>query len=263
MLADLAPPGRAGEALSFNSLALYLGIAFGPTVAELLLDGGGFTVAWLGGAALAATASLIAVTLRETAPPRAADAPTGALIHRGAIGPSAALFTGVAGMAGLFAFVTLHARDIGMDGSRGVLLLFGIVVVACRVVFARLPDRLPPFALGAAALGLVASGLLLIGAVGTPAGLHAGAALTAVGVAFITPAFFGAIISRVDPSERGAAFGTASIFLDLAFSGGPVLAGIVAAAAGIPAGFAAAAALAAIGAAGSLVAATVRRPAAT
>ena len=29
-LADLAPPGRAGEALSFNSLALYLGIALGP-----------------------------------------------------------------------------------------------------------------------------------------------------------------------------------------------------------------------------------------
>ena len=32
MVADLAPPGRAGEALSFNSLALYLGIAFGPIV---------------------------------------------------------------------------------------------------------------------------------------------------------------------------------------------------------------------------------------
>ena len=29
--ADLAPPGRAGEVLSFNSLALYLGIALGPS----------------------------------------------------------------------------------------------------------------------------------------------------------------------------------------------------------------------------------------
>ncbi len=33
-LADLAPPGRAGEALSFNSLALYLGIALGPVLGE-------------------------------------------------------------------------------------------------------------------------------------------------------------------------------------------------------------------------------------
>src|SRR4051812_33936903 len=29
-LADLAPPGRAGEALSYNSLSLYVGIAAGP-----------------------------------------------------------------------------------------------------------------------------------------------------------------------------------------------------------------------------------------
>jgi MFS family permease len=29
-LADLAPPGRAGEAQSFNSLAVYVGIATGP-----------------------------------------------------------------------------------------------------------------------------------------------------------------------------------------------------------------------------------------
>ncbi len=30
VLADLAPPNRAGDALSYNSLALYLGLAFGP-----------------------------------------------------------------------------------------------------------------------------------------------------------------------------------------------------------------------------------------
>ena len=29
-LADLAPPERMGEALSYNSLGLYLGIALGP-----------------------------------------------------------------------------------------------------------------------------------------------------------------------------------------------------------------------------------------
>ena len=53
VLADLAPPDRTGEALSFNSLALYLGIAFGPAIGEWLLDVGGFTVAWLGVSELA------------------------------------------------------------------------------------------------------------------------------------------------------------------------------------------------------------------
>src|SRR5215210_4091150 len=36
-LADLAPPGRAGEALSLNSLALYLGMAAGPLIAQGVL----------------------------------------------------------------------------------------------------------------------------------------------------------------------------------------------------------------------------------
>src|SRR5919205_2968840 len=41
-LADLAPAGRAGEALSYNSLALYLGLATGPMIGQALLGQGGF-----------------------------------------------------------------------------------------------------------------------------------------------------------------------------------------------------------------------------
>jgi MFS family permease len=66
-VADLAPPGRTGEAVSFDSLALYLGIAVGPFVGEQLLRMGGFTAGWLGGAALARAAALIATRLPETA----------------------------------------------------------------------------------------------------------------------------------------------------------------------------------------------------
>jgi predicted MFS family arabinose efflux permease len=37
-LADLAPPGRAGEALSWNSLVLYVGIAVGSGVGQLRIS---------------------------------------------------------------------------------------------------------------------------------------------------------------------------------------------------------------------------------
>src|SRR4051794_2402418 len=47
-LADLAPPGRAGEALSYNSLALFLGIATGPSIGQALLALGGFPLVWAG-----------------------------------------------------------------------------------------------------------------------------------------------------------------------------------------------------------------------
>ena len=68
LLADLAPAERMGEALSYNSLGLYLGIAFGPPLGELLLERGGFEAAWYGGAVLALVAVVLVFLLRE--PPR-------------------------------------------------------------------------------------------------------------------------------------------------------------------------------------------------
>ncbi len=247
-VADLAPPGRTGEALSVNSLALYLGIAIGPLIGEVLIDLGGFPLAWAGGAALALTAALIALSIPETADPDRVVDPSAPLISRAAIGPSLGLLTGLAGMAGFLAFVTLYARDLGMDGSRLVLLEFGLIVVGCRLVFARLPDRVPPYRLGSAALAAIAVGLTVVAGVGTVEGLLIGAGIMAVGVAFTTPAFFRAIFSEVRPSERGAASGTASAVIDLAFGGGPMLLGLVVGAASIAAAFGVGAAIAAVGA---------------
>jgi predicted MFS family arabinose efflux permease len=215
-----------------------------------LLQTGGFSAAWLGGGALAVAAALLASRIPETAGPRTSDDRPLVIFHPAATGPGLALLAGIGGMAGFLAFVALYARQLGLDGSGLVLLVFGGVVVGCRVVFARLPDRVPPFRLGTVALLLCAVGLTVAATIQSPAGLFAGAAVLAVGVAFTTPALFTAIVNRVRPSERGAALGTASVFLDLAFGGGPVLLGLVAGAAGIPWAFAVAACAAAVGAAG-------------
>ncbi len=265
MVADLAPRGRAGEALSYNSLALYLGIAFGPGIGQVLLDAGGFTLAWIGGAALAAAATLLALTLNETAERSTDDSPL-VLIHQRALLPSIGLFTGVAGMSGFLGFVPLYTeRTLDIGGAGPVLLMFGMIVVVTRIVFARLPDRVPGFTLAAAALALVALGLMAMWIIQDAIGLYVGAALTAIGVAFTTPAFFAAIVARVSPSERGVALGTTSLFIDLGFGGGPILAGIVASFGGYPAGFAACGLIALAGAIGTGYAAIARRslPAAT
>jgi MFS family permease len=261
MVADLAPPGRAGEALSFNSLALYLGIAFGPIIGEAMLDIGGFELGWAVAAGLTLAAGIGAIAFDETAA-QAELAPM-TIIHRGALLPSVGLFTGVAGMAGFLWFLALYVRDLGMAGAGPVLLLFGLVVVGTRIVFAKIPDRVPPFRLAAAALAMIAIGLAAIAITQTVPGLFAGAAVTALGVAFTTPAFFAAIVGRVVPSERGVALGTTSLFIDLAFGGGPMLFGFVAAGLGIPAAFVAGAALATLGAGGTAYAATRRHVAVT
>jgi MFS family permease len=248
-LADLAPPGRAGEALSFNSLALYLGIATGPMIAQALLGLGGFPLVWGGVALLLVVAALLAARVPETREPAAAPVPPAPLIHPAALLPGVGLFTGIAAVSGFLAFGPLHAAHLGLHLWSTVLGTFGIVVVTCRLLFAKLPDRMPPLRLAAAALTASGVGLVIVAAVPAVWGLLLGVTVVAVGSAFLTPAAFASIFRHVPPSERGSAAGTASVFIDLGFSGGPIILGLVAAASSIPAAFLTAAVLTAAGAA--------------
>jgi MFS family permease len=252
-LADLAPRGRTGEALSYNSLALYLGIALGPIAGQALLTAGGFGLAWAGGFGMAAIAAVLALRLPETAAQLDPNAPAPPIFHRAAIGPGLALFAGVAAMAAFMLLAGPRAERVGLDGWSLTFLLFGGVVVACRILFARLPDRMPPMRLGAVALALAAGGLTLASALPGIVALLSGTVVLAVGVAFMTPALFAATFNVVAPSERGAAAGTATLFIDMGFGVGPLAAGVVAASSGIPAAFAVAAAIAATGAIGTVV----------
>jgi len=225
-------------------------------IGQALLALGGFTLAWLGAAALAFLAAVLATRIPETraAAALADEPPIVPLIHRSSIGPGLALLSGVGAMAGFFAFVALHAEAIGVNDWSLILLEFGAIVVATRLVFAKLPDRVAPYRLGAVALALTAAGIAVVALVPDAAGLFAGAGILALGVAFTTPALFSAALAHAAPHERGAAMGTMSVSVDLAFGAGPMIFGLVAAAGGIPIAFLAGAGLASVGAVGAAVA---------
>ncbi len=246
-LADLAPPSRMGEAISYNSLGLYLGLALGPPLGELLLERGNFTTAWMGAAVVVGLSALVVLGIGETRAPTEPDSGPVQLIHRRALAPGIGFFTSVMAMSGFLAFVSLHAGEVGLAATSLPLFVYGAVVVVCRVVFAKVPDRLPSLRLAAAALVVVAAGLSTMALWTTPVGLIAGAALMGLGITFSTPAFFSAIFSTAGPGDRGAAAGTASAFLDLGLGGGPIMLGLVARALGIPWAFGVAAGIALLG----------------
>ncbi len=246
-LADLAPPGRQGEALSYNSLGLYLGISAGPAIGEWLLDLRGFDAAWLGAALLGVISIVLAASLPPL-PGAAGEGEGGSLLPRVVIAPGLTFVAGLAGAAGFLGFAALFARDIGLAGAGSVLFVYGSVVVACRLLFAKTADRFPAVTLSAAALAAVATGLGLMALWTKPAGLFAGAAILAVGVSFLTPAFFRVMMERLPASQRGTAAASFSIFVDLGLGGGPVLFGLIAGPAGIAGALAVSAALALVAA---------------
>ncbi|HKX25042.1 MAG TPA: MFS transporter [Actinomycetota bacterium] len=244
---DLAPESRRGEAVSFFSLALYVGIGVGPLIGEALLASVGFTATWLVAGAFAAAAAALALGVPETRPEAEAAAEPVGLIHPAALRPGMGLLASVWGMSGFFAFVPLYALDIGLEGSRFVFLLYSAIVVTIRSFGARIPDIIGPVVASRSALAASTVGLAVAALWSSPVGLFVGVSIFAVGSSLAFPGLMMLALRGAPASQRGAVIGTFTAFVDLGFGIGPATLGVVSEAFGYRGLFLAAAAVAAGG----------------
>jgi MFS family permease len=258
---DLAPESRRGEAVSFFSLALYVGIGVGPLIGEALIAEAGFPVTWLVAAGCAGLAAVLTLGVPETRPERTAEDGSVRLLHPAAIRPGTALLTSVWGMSGFFAFVPLYALDIGLHGSRFVFLTYSAIVVAIRLFGARIPDLIGPVVASRSSLAASTVGLAVVAVWRTPVGLFAGVSIFAVGSALAFPALMMLALRGTPASQRGAIIGTFTAFVDLGFGIGPATLGVVSEAFGYRGLFLTASAVAAGGLALLLTRYRVREPA--
>ena len=257
IVTDLAPEGRRGEAISIYSLGLWVGLAAGPFLGELVLGDDRYDAVWLTAAACAFAAALFGLALPETRPLDAGPR-SERLLHPAALRPGLVLVASVFGFAGFGAFVALYARELGLDGAGAAFLLFSLVVVAIRIFGRRIPDRLGPRRASGTALALLALGLTTIGLWNAPAGLYVGTVVFAAGQALAFPALLTLAVAGTPVSERSSVVGTFTACADIGFAVGALALGGVAAFAGYESVFLAGA-LASI--AGAILLARVPRPA--
>ena len=248
-MSDLAPAERRGEAISLFSLSLYVGLAVGPPIGELLVNVAGFTTVWLVAAGSALLAVLLASRVGDTREPTDDEPSAGPtrLIPRAAVVPALLLLALVWGMAGFLAFVPLYALDLGLPGSGFLLFGFAGIVVVIRSVGARIPDRLGAVRSVRISLLCATIGLAVIGGWRSAPGLVLGTVVLGVGIALGTPAIMMLALDRAPAAERGAVMGTVSMSIDLAAGLGPATFGLVAAGGDRGTGFLAAALVAAAG----------------
>lgn len=247
MITDLSPEDRRGEAISYWSVAVYGGLAFGPLLGNVMLADDHFDRVWLVSAGLAFVAAVIGLCTRETVGP-ASERLTGddrpPLISRPALAPGAVLFLGLIGLAGFTEFVPLYVKQIGMTNSSSVFLLYGCLILGVRIFGARVPDRIGPLMAGSIATTTAAAGLLIMAAISSPFGLYAGTVVFSVGMSFLYPAMLTLALTGLGSTERGSAVGTVSSFFDLSQGIGALVLGVVAAVAGYRGAFVAGAVLA-------------------
>jgi MFS family permease len=230
MITDLAPPDRRGEAVSYWSVAVYGGLAFGPVIGELVMGDDRFMLTWLVAATLAAGAALLGVWTRDV-PRQHEPKVDGHLMHRAAIAPGTVLALSLIGLAGFQAFVPLYTDDL--NGSpEGVFLLYGVLVLAVRIIGARLPDTLGPVRAGSFATGFSAAGLAVMALWEGMPGLFAGTVLFSAGMSLLYPSLLLLALQGVPDNERASVVGTFSSFFDLSQAVGAFVCGAVVAATG-------------------------------
>jgi MFS family permease len=229
LVTDLAPVERRGEAISYWSVAVYGGLAFGPALGEALLDRVGFDAVWLGSAVLASAAAAVGLATRDVARLQPATAARPPLVQRSALAPGLVLFLGLVGLAGFAAFVPLYVSDVGLDDSSGILFLYGALILVIRIVGARLPDTLGPVRAGSGATAIGATGMFLIAAWTSPVGLVVGTIVFACGMSLLYPAILTLALTGIAEEERASVVGTVSSFFDLSQGLGAFVLGAIAA----------------------------------
>ncbi|MGH2830292.1 MAG: MFS transporter, partial [Actinomycetota bacterium] len=188
---DLAPDERRGEALSFFTVSLYLGLALGPLLGEWVLHGRGYDEVWLMSAALTVLPAMMFVRLPDTRPARAAASePQGSrrFLHPAALPPGMIMTTSVIAFAGYSSFLPLYAReDLKLSGAAPIFLVYSLLILGVRVLGARIPDAFGARVVAPVSLSCAAAGLTVVAALPTVWGLYAGTALFALGQSLAFP----------------------------------------------------------------------------
>ncbi|SEG94543.1 Predicted arabinose efflux permease, MFS family [Thermomonospora echinospora] len=243
------------------SIAVYTGLLAGAPLGTIVLSSLDFEWVWLLSSATAAAAAAICLVLPSNAtasadPATSAGAQTARaagsgrrerspLVHRAGLLPGVAYGASIWGYTAFNTYIPLYGRHIGERDVRTEYLVYGVVLLAVRILGHRVISRLPPRRTAVTSLAFTAAGLAGMLIAPTAPGLVGGTVLLAVGQALGLPAFLAMAVDAVPAGQRGSVLATVTGFFDVGFLTAALGLGLATRTLGLEAGFAVAAGAAA------------------
>ncbi|WP_236202162.1 MFS transporter [Pseudomonas pseudonitroreducens] len=211
---DRVGAANTAKVISWNGIASYGALAIGAPLGVQM-------VGQLGLASLGASVVLLAALGFALAWPKRAAA----LVHGermpfhhvlGRVFPHGmGLALGGIGFGTIATFITLYYASLGWKDAVYCLSAFGGCFIGARLLFANVINRHGGFRVAIACLSVESLGLLLLWSAPTPWIALAGAALTGFGFSLVFPALGVEAVGLVPASNRGAALGAYSLFIDV------------------------------------------------
>ena len=229
----LAGGQHSGKVIAWVGTAMFAALALGAPVGSALYTAGGF-------AAIAfATIVLPFATLLATLPMHGVG-PAGATARQSWKSVAQAVWLPGVGAAlsslGYGAILSFAALLFSERGWHPVWLPFtayAASLIAARLCFGQLPDRLGGARVAAIFVAVEGVGLLLIWSAPGPLVATLGAGLTGLGYSLVYPGLGAEAVSHLPSGSRGLAMGLYTVFLDVALGFGSPVLGLVAASTGL------------------------------
>ena len=231
IVANLAPPARRAEGLSYHGNSIALSGLYSPLLGFWLISNHGFSWGFLYAGACAGGAAFLALWMSATrtrVPVSHDPSHKAPLISAGAVFPTAVFVSYTLTTAPVSMFLPLLAETRGL-GNPGLFFTVNSLTTMMTMLFAgRAADRL-----GRAALivpGLLTAGMAMFFLLGAHhQSVFLGAAfLSGAGFGMIQPAMQSFTVDRVPPHQRSSALATLQQGWDIGGSGGALLLGPVA-----------------------------------
>ena len=235
------PRSRYGEGIGYFSMMQALATGVGPFVAILLTGAtGGYFPMFLCAAvvALVALASLVLLDVpdaraeggeragRVGGPEPSPARGVGAFVQLAVVPLASVLFLAYLGYAGILAFLTSYAAELGLTDAAGLyFVVYAAAILLTRPPAGRRVDRKGENSVIYVCLASLAAGFVVLGLAANGAMLLASAALVGFGIG-ATQSVIQAVIARdTPPAEQGRANSTFMMSMDLGSGLGPVAIG--------------------------------------
>ena len=225
--------GRVGAAhtakvISWNGIASYGALAIGAPLGVVLVQQLGL---WSMGVSIILLCLLgLALAWPKTAAPVLVGERLPFIHVLGKVfGHGAGLALGSIGFGTIATFITLYYASHAWNNAALCLSLFGACFIGARLLFGNLINRIGGYRVAIACLSVETVGLLLLWLAPSAELALAGAALSGFGFSLVFPALGVEAVNLVSASNRGAAVGAYSLFIDLSLGITGPLAGAIAA----------------------------------
>jgi MFS family permease len=229
----LVGPESAGRVIAWVGTAMFAALALGAPIGTALYAIGGFAAIALATILVPLATLLLLVRLPTVDPSRGASRPAFMSVAGAVWMPGLGAACSSIGLGAILAFGSLLFAQRGWSPIWLAFTAYAVSLIAARILFGHLPDRLGGARVALVSVLIEAAGLALIWLAPAPLVAAAGAALAGFGYALVYPGLGVEAVRRAPPQSRGLVMGIYTAFLDVALGFGSPSLGLIAGWAGL------------------------------